>query len=173
MQLRDHLLTSVITGLARYPRSPGKALLVLLAGVVIDLDHFLVYALQTGDWTLAGALQYDQYRHTRPGEGDTRPRYGSLRSWLHRPELLLPLWWLARVLPILRPIALGITLHLLLDHRYLPEELLVLAQARGRCARCAQAARLKTRWAWQPEQGRRVLIAVCEACIEQHYSGVV
>jgi hypothetical protein len=174
MRLRNHLISSALVGLAGYPRSPKKALLVILAGVLIDFDHFAVYALHTGDWTVAGALHYDRYRHYRAGNGDTRPRYGSLRSWIHRPELILPpLWWLARNVPLLRPIAIGLTLHLVLDHRHWPEEAFVLIRARGHCERCQQAAPLKTRLVGPERNGRRPRMALCGSCIEQLYDGVV
>lgn len=166
MRLRDHVLGSVIVGLARYPRAPHKALLVVLAGVLIDIDHLVIYALRTGDWTISGALHYDRYRHRRPGPGDTRPRYGSMRSWLHRPVLVLPpLWWLAHQRPCLQPVALGLSLHLLLDHRLLPYELYARARARGRCQHCGQRAALQSRWSFQPTVGRRQMEVLCAECL--------
>jgi hypothetical protein len=116
MHLHTHLWTSTLTALLLYPRKPFQAALFTSAGVVIDLDHFLIYGWRTGDWSLVGALSYNRYRHRTIVPGDTRPRYGKLRSWLHQPLLMLPtIWTLTRWHSALRPIALGLTLHLALD----------------------------------------------------------
>lgn len=130
MRFRTHLLTSLAAGLALYPRRPAHAAALVLAGTLIDLDHLLLYALRTGDWSAVGALRYNRYRHYWRQAGDTRPRYGPLRSWLHEPWLVLPpLWSCAATYPALRPVALGLSLHMLLDHSYLPRRLLALAWA--------------------------------------------
>ncbi|HWQ14820.1 MAG TPA: hypothetical protein VNL77_18620 [Roseiflexaceae bacterium] len=137
MRLRTHLVTSALAGLALYPRSPRRAALMVLGGVLLDIDHFLLYALRSGDWSASGALHYDRRRHGPVRPGDTRPRYGSLRSAAHRPLLTLPLaWLLAAAFPALRPLAAGLTLHLALDV-YLPHyDLRIWRRARGRCERC-------------------------------------
>ena len=93
MRFRTHLLTSLAAGLALYPRRPAHAAALVLAGTLIDLDHLLLYALRTGDWSAVGALRYNRYRHYWRQAGDTRPRYGPLRSWLHEPWLVLPPGW--------------------------------------------------------------------------------
>ena len=74
MRLGTHLWTSALAGLVCYPRSPGRAALVLAGGVLIDVDHILLYMLQTGDYSLVGALVYDRYRNHPLRPGDTRPR---------------------------------------------------------------------------------------------------
>lgn len=116
MHLRTHLWTSALTALICYPRAPRQAALLALAGVLIDIDHLILYYFQTGDYSIIGALRYDRYRNRPVTPGDTRPRYGPLRSWLHQPALLLPpIWLLVWRWPALRPVALGVTLHLALD----------------------------------------------------------
>lgn len=108
MRLRTHLLTSSALGLALYPRRPERLAALVAAGTLIDLDHLVLYALRTGDWSAVGALRYNRYRGRRYTAGDTRPRYGSLRSWLHNPWLALPLAWAwAGACPAARPLALG------------------------------------------------------------------
>src|SRR5678809_250675 len=94
MRLRTHLLASTLFGIALYPRSPRRAALVALAGVAVDLDHYVLFALRSGDWNLIGALRYDRRRGRRVRPGDTRPRYGALRSIVHRAALTIPLAWL-------------------------------------------------------------------------------
>jgi hypothetical protein len=111
MRFRTHAITSALAGIALYPRSPLRAAAVLLSGTLIDLDHLALYSFQTGDWSMTGALAYDRYRHLIGVAGDTRPRYDGLRSWLHKPLVLLPpLWALAVGRPALRPVAIGAAL---------------------------------------------------------------
>jgi hypothetical protein len=137
MRLRTHLLASVLAGIALYPRSPGRAALMALGGVAVDLDHYLLFALRSGDWSPLGALRYDRRRGRPIQPGDTRPRYGSLRSIVHRAALTIPLAWLAaRQWPVLRPLAAGVTLHLIMDLPPLRFDWRVWRRARGHCERC-------------------------------------
>lgn len=156
MQIRTHMLASALAGIALYPRSPRRAALLALAGVLVDFDHYLVYALRSGDWNPAGALRYDR-RRTRPiRPGDTRPRYGPLRSRIHRARLSLPpLWLLSRRWPALRPILLGVALHLALDtYVMLSLDWRVWRRARGRCERCGVGGlALGVYYVRQPKRG--------------------
>lgn len=140
MRFRTHLISSLATGIMLYPRQPTAIAAVTLAGTLIDLDHLLIYIFQTGDWSLVGALRYNRYRNRIAGRGDHRPRYGSLRSWVHRPELLLPpLWALAARYALFRPIAVGLSLHLLLDHLGAPLRFTTTLLAQESCERCGRA----------------------------------
>src|SRR5689334_9024586 len=131
MRLRTHLLVSVVAAITIYPRAPRRAALLALSGVAIDLDHYLLYALRSGDWSPVGAVHYYRRRNRR---GDTLPDYGPLRSIVHRPELTIPLvWLLAHSWPALRPLAVGVTLHLLMDMSPLRFDWRVWRRARGRC----------------------------------------
>jgi hypothetical protein len=172
MRTRTHLWTSALAGLICYPRSPKRALLLTVCGVLIDLDHLVLYGLRTGDHSLIGALLYDRYRNRPARPGDTRPRYGSLRSWLHEPALLPPLLLLARYIPVLRPAAIGIALHLLLDHSYLPTSWRVARRARGRCELCGAHGRpLKHHTIIHPldggHRGSANLVALCKPCYKR------
>lgn len=167
MRFRTHLLTSAALGLTLYPRQPSRAALVVLAGTLVDVDHLLLYASHTGDWSVVGALRYDRYRHRRKGQGDTRPRYGSLRSWIHRPALVLPpLWALAWTRPALRPLVLGISLHLLLDHYDGPLRILALLRAAGRCEACSRRG-LRLTAHWSGRRGLARYVALCRVCGER------
>jgi hypothetical protein len=137
MRLRTHLLASALAGIAIYPRAPWRAALVAVAGVAVDLDHYLLYALRSGDWSLIGATRYDRRRNRPIRPGDTRPHYGSLRSIVHHTPLTIPLvWLLARRCAVLRPLAAGVTLHLLLDTSPLRFDWRVWRRARGHCECC-------------------------------------
>lgn len=164
MRSRDHLVLSAAAGLALYGWRPVPLAALIAAGTLLDGDHVLRYALVTGDWSAVGALRYDRYRHRRWQAGDNRPRYGSMRSALHRPWLVLPaLWGMALRYPGLRPIAYGISLHLLLDHLDSPQRLLAVARTRGVCPSCGRNdRRLGTDWGWR--NGKRYLLVACRAC---------
>jgi hypothetical protein len=137
MRFRAHLLAAAAVGALAYPRSPARAALVAAGGVLIDIDHYILYALRSGDWSLAGALGYEARRHTAQRRGDTRPRYGSLRSIAHQPLLTLPVaWLLALAWPALRPLALGLSVHLALDLHLPRFRRAVWRRAGGRCERC-------------------------------------
>ena len=165
MQFKAHLAASAALALALYPRRPLSAAALIGAGTLIDLDHLLLYALQTGDWTVSGALRYDRYRHRARVRGDSRPRYGSLRSLFHEPLLLLPtIWLLARRNPALLPAAIGLSLHLLLDYVYWPRDMLLRRRARGRCEVCGRAAGRRLRIRVYSEGGRRRLGVICPQC---------
>lgn len=164
MRFRTHLLSSLAVGLALYPLRPARLAALVAAGTLIDLDHLWLYSLRTGDWSPVGALRYNRYRHRRARAGDNRPRYGPLRSWLHLPLLVLPPCWAAAgAHPALRPLAVGLTLHLLLDYAHWPAYQGALLRARGVCPSCRRGG------------GRLYLIfsdetgsyqALCRACAQ-------
>lgn len=172
MHLRKHVQASLLAGLLAYPRSPQRMLLLTASGVLVDLDHLLMYCVRSGDWSISGALIYDRYRHHRLVRGDTRPRYGHMRSWVHHP-LLIPLSLAVAVRsPLLRPIALGTALHLCLDHLDLPQRLALHWRTRGRCENCGRrrqvAVRIMPR-STDPQlariQQRRIML--CQQCLKQ------
>lgn len=89
MRLRTHILTSGLLGVALYPRAPRKAALLLAGGVLLDADHYLLYALRSGNWNPLSALRYDRWRNQPSTIGDRRRRYGSLRSIFAQDYALL------------------------------------------------------------------------------------
>lgn len=171
MRFRTHLLTSAAAGLLLYPSRPARLAALVAAGTLIDVDHLVLYALQTGDWSVIGALRYDRYRHRGRGVGDTRPRYGSLRSWLHDPRFALPaVWTLAATRPALRPLALGLSLHLLLDHLDWPWRYMAVLRAGGVCQVCRRRGmRLVVHRSGR--RGRYMYQALCRACGDRAVSG--
>lgn len=158
-------------GLAVYRLKPEQLALTLAGGVLIDLDHLALYCLHTGDWSLAGALHYDRYRNLPPVPGDTRPRYGQLRSALHSPAFFTIALLCAYLIPRLRPAALGLALHFLLDFYDLPVRLQLLMRTRGRCEECgARQSKIYLLRSWK-EDGRRVRFThrvLCRCCFRQY-----
>jgi hypothetical protein len=155
MRLRTHILTSGLLGAALYWRSPCKAALLLAGGVLLDVDHYLLYGLRSGDWSLRGALRYDRWRNQPIAPGDTRRRYGSLRSIAHSVRFTLPLiWLLSWRWPALRPLSIGVTLHLTLDTSPLRLDWRVWRRAGGRCERCGrQGIKLSVHYVVPPRKG--------------------
>jgi hypothetical protein len=155
MRLRTHILTSALLGVTLYPRRPGKAALLLAGGVLIDADHYVLYALRSGDWSLFGALRYDRWRNQPIAPGDTRRRYGSLRSIFHSVRFTIPLiWLLGWRWPVLRPFAIGVTLHLALDTSPLRLDWRVWRRAGGCCERCGRRGlRLSIYYVTSPRKG--------------------
>jgi hypothetical protein len=137
MRFRTHLLSSLAAGVALYRRDWKKLALITIAGTLIDVDHFVLYAMRSGDWNPLGAVKYDKRRHKPIRRGDTKPRYGSLRSLAHRPWFTLPLTWLlAWRWPAVQPVAVGLSLHLALDAPFPSLDWRVWRRARGHCERC-------------------------------------
>ena len=140
MRLHIHILTSALLGTTLYPQEPRKAALLLAGGVLLDTDHYLLYALRSGNWNPLSALRYDRWRKQPIIAGDQRRRYGSLRSIFHTARITLPLvWLLAWRWPALRPLAIGVTLHLALDFSPLRLDWRVWRRAGGRCEGCGRA----------------------------------
>ncbi|MBO9319250.1 MAG: hypothetical protein J7460_09515, partial [Chloroflexus sp.] len=117
------------------------------------------------DWSVSGALHYNRYRNRLPQRGDNRPRYGSLRSWLHQPLLVVPaLWAFAQHHRWMRPLAAGVTLHLFLDHLAMPAIWVAYLHAGGRCVRCGSKQRVEVyRRQIQHRQGWQ-WVALCRRC---------
>lgn len=167
MRFRTHLITSALAGLALYPRRPARAAALVLAGTLLDVDHLLLYVARTGDWSVAGALRYDTYRHGQIRPGDTRPRYGPMRSWLHEPWLLLPpVWAAAARRPALRPLAVGLSLHMLLDHWDLPWRLGARVRAGDSCDSCRRRG-LRRRVHRSGRLGSYRYRLLCEPCADK------
>ncbi len=142
MRLRTHVLSSLLAGVALYPRAPRRVALLVAGGVGLDIDHYLIYALRSGNWNPLSAWRYDGWRHRARAASDTRRRYGPLRSAFHHAGVTLPIvWGLQLVWPVLRPLALGVTLHLALDLPFLRLDWRVWRRAAGHCERCGTTKR--------------------------------
>ncbi len=164
MRFRTHLISSLALGLALYPRRPARLAALVAGGTLIHLDHLLLYSLRSGDWSVVGALRYDGYRHRRARAGDARPRYGPLRSWLHEPLLLLPACWAtAAGRPALWPLALGLSLHLLLDYADWPARFSERLRAGGVCRACRRGGSPIT-IVYVGRRGPGAYRALCRTC---------
>ncbi len=168
MNFREHLISATLLAAGLYYRRPLAAALLIAGGVLIDVDHLVLYAIRTGDWSISGALCYNRYRNRPLLRGDNRPRYGSLRSWLHQPLLILPpLWALAHRLPWLRPLAIGVSLHLALDYLAWPRAMAAYLRTGGRCAQCGQQRRVTSYLRPRQPDRRLVWMPLCPRCADR------
>lgn len=116
--------------------TPPELGLFLVGGVLVDADHYLAYAVKTGDWSLLNAYRWHVQRV--PPTVRSRPRLHRIPLALdrHRPfhavlpiALLFLLAWtppprtrgrrlaaLTVLLPLLRPLAWGVLFHRLCDY---------------------------------------------------------
>jgi hypothetical protein len=176
MRFHTHLWTSALAGMLVYRRRPLRALALTLAGVLIDVDHYVLYARKSGDWTPWGALHYNSYRHRPGGLRDPRPRYGSLRSKAHHPGFGLALGLLAWRWHRLRPLALGVALHLALDWSHAPSQWRRFWRAGWRCSLCGSSRKLRVHaivhrldGGRRDEQNLTVLCGSCAKAAERYY----
>jgi hypothetical protein len=176
MRYEVHALASAAVGALIYRRNWRKILATTLGGVIIDVDHIVLYAMRSGDWSLDGALRYDRFRHQRIRRGDTRTRYGSLRSVVHQPRFTLPLLaLLALAWPRLRPFALGIALHLALDVHLPHYDWRAWQRAAGRCEGCGVAGlEREVYYRVSPKRGGSRLalnnrVVWCASCMRDAY----
>ena len=110
---KQHAAYGAVAALAMAPWLRRRSLTVWAASVLIDVDHYLWYVVQRGDWSLPRAYHF--FRHQRdtqlrrPGAdlSDARP--------FHGPWPVTALALAAWRLPILRPILFGVLVHSLLD----------------------------------------------------------
>lgn len=176
MRLQTHIMTSALLGAVLYRRHPSRAGLLALGGVLLDADHYLLYALRSGDWNPLGALRYDRWRHAPRDARDMRRRYGPLRSVAHQPWLTLPIaWGLSWRWPALRPAAIGVTLHLALDLPFMQLDGRIWRRAAGRCERCgARGRRRQIVYLLPPRHGGARWDAAnraawCRRCVREVY----
>ena len=118
-----HLASAVLAGAAL--RAAGwswPALASFAAGaVLIDVDHYLSYAWCTGDFSLWRAYRYHRARVPRPESVRLTFRWRlpplvERGRPLHMPPALAGLALAAARVPRLRPLALGVALHRVLDY---------------------------------------------------------
>jgi hypothetical protein len=104
-----HAAYGAVASLLAAPWLRQRALALWAGSVVIDVDHYLWYAVNLHDLSLPNAYRY--FRRVRDGEtvrdGDARPLHGPINlGWM----ALLAWRW-----PAFRPVFYGIALHSLLD----------------------------------------------------------
>lgn len=90
--------------------------------VLIDVDHYLSYALREGDWSLRNAYRFHRGRVPPFRRWGFRPRAPSLWAEAHRPfhplAVLAAAFALGARWPLVRALAWGMILHRATDYLY-------------------------------------------------------
>lgn len=114
--------TTMMLPLARRGWSLIALTSFLGAAVLIDVDHYLGYAWQTGDFSLRRAYAFHRRRHRHPLRWRFHPHWPVLGfetgRVFHSVPVLLALWAAATRWPQLRPIAGGALFHRLQDEAW-------------------------------------------------------
>jgi hypothetical protein len=62
MEMNVHLLTSVVLAIVLYPVFGWVSVFVVVGGFLVDFDHYLLYIIRTGDWSLKKSIIYYRKR---------------------------------------------------------------------------------------------------------------
>ena len=95
---------------------PVAAILGFFAGsILIDVDHYLSYVVETGDWSLRRAYEYHRAAYRKPRRGEFHPHWPPLgitkHRFLHGTPVLALVFLVAWRWPALRPVAWGMLFH--------------------------------------------------------------
>lgn len=107
MRVRDHIALSTAATALLGPWLGRDVLSVWAGGVLIDADHYLWFCLSERRLNPSAAVRL--FNEAQP------PRHPATRS-LHRPSTLLALLLVSIRRPRVLPLAVGMGLHVALDH---------------------------------------------------------
>jgi hypothetical protein len=164
VRVRDHVLIST-AGAALAAPSLGRGALSLWAGgVLIDADHYAWFCLRHRRLSLQAAVRF--FNQADP------PQHPATRA-LHAPAAVLSVVLIGLGWRRLRPVALGMGLHVALDAYHLAR----MARARSaalardgyRCRACGAQAPPVTAHVWRqprllPSYRHRNLVSLCRRC---------
>jgi hypothetical protein len=111
MTLGRHLVyTGAVAAVLLPFRSWEEILLFTAAGILIDVDHYPVYAMRRSDRSLRGMFRF--YEELQEVERNI-PYFGL--CLFHTADVLLLVGVFAWFFPLFRPVVAGMLFHLLLD----------------------------------------------------------
>jgi hypothetical protein len=168
MRVRDHIVLST-TGAALLHRALDRGAVGFWAGgVLVDVDHYLWFAVRERRWNPLAAMRFFNEAHA--------PQHASTRS-LHTPIALLALVVLGVRRPALLPLVLGMVLHLALDacHEARMDAARTMALRRDAfacqaCGRRAAEAHLRQQPWLLPSYKPQNLVSLCGPCHEAAHS---
>jgi len=166
VRVRDHLALSTLAAAALYPIVKRKALIPWAASVLIDVDHYAWFTVESGSLNLIEAVRF--FNQAQP------PQHLSTRR-LHSPDVLLALmvaghWWRP-----LRLVGYGIAFHVALDvtHSAMNGRARRRALARDQytCRRCGARDETVVAHIWRqppllPSYRTNHLVSLCGSCHE-------
>lgn len=166
MRVRDHILLSTAAAAVLAPRLGRDAAGVWAGGVLVDVDHYLWFCARHRRLSPRAAARFFNAAHP--------PQTSATRA-LHHPLSVAAVLALAVRLRRLRPLALGVSIHVGLDlhHEACMSRARSKALARDRysCRSCgAQTPHLDTHLVRQPwllpNYGMGNVVALCDRCHE-------
>jgi hypothetical protein len=166
MRVRDHLVVSTL-GAALLAHRAGRAAVGLWAGgVLIDADHYFWFCLSHHTVSTRRAIRFFNDAHP--------PQHAGTRA-LHSPGALALAGGLALRRARLRPVALGMGMHVLLDACHETRMKRARAAALRRddfaCQACGSRAGDVGTHVWHqprlmPSYATRNLVSLCPSCHE-------
>jgi hypothetical protein len=174
VRVRDHIFLSTTAAALLAPTLGLRAVGVWAGGVLIDVDHYLWFCVRHHDLSVAAAMRFFDGAHPP----QTRPT-----RILHHPMTVLSVLIVASRQRWLRPLAIGMSLHVGLDKQYERRMKRARAQALERdrfsCQACgARTTQIDTHLFHQPpvlpSYRSRNLVSLCPPCHDVvHASPVV
>lgn len=172
MRVRDHVLISTAGAVLAAPFIGRGALNLWAGGVLIDADHYVWFCLRQRRLNPLAAVNF--FNQARP------PQHPATRA-LHAPATLAAVVLLGLRRRQLRPIALGMGLHVALDAHHIAHMDRARAAALARdgysCQVCGTAAPPIDAHVWRqpgllPSYRARNLISLCGRCHEAAHARV-
>jgi hypothetical protein len=170
VRVRDHILLSTAGAALLSPRLGAGAAGLWAGGVLVDVDHYVWFCIRHHRLSPCAAAQF--FNAAEP------PQTSATRV-LHHPMTLLATAGLAVRRRALRPLALGMTLHVGLDihHEVHMKRARSRALARDRCScqacgtqTCQVGTHVFTQPWLLPSYGAQNVISLCSACHEHAHA---
>jgi len=111
MEIRTHFIISTIIAIILFPFYEWLVLLIILGGVLVDIDHYLDYVIRLKKYNIKRAMKY--YR-TIALEKDMH-LYRKITRIFHTIEFLILIFILAFFSRYILLVGIGIYIHFLLD----------------------------------------------------------
>ena len=106
MDIKDHLIVSIILTIALIPFFGWFSLLALIGGVLVDVDHYLWHIVNKK--TLSIRKAYHFMKHTNHANSNMTLIFHNVEFWIAKAILTY-------FFPVLLPLLLGIAVHMSLD----------------------------------------------------------
>lgn len=110
MYVKDHFIVSVILGILLFPIFKWNVLLILVGGVLIDIDHYLLYYMKFKKFDLIRGYKYFKK--------DCWKELINSLSIFHTVEVLILMIILSLYYRIIILILIGMVSHLIMDAIY-------------------------------------------------------
>lgn len=110
-----HFLYSLAISLVLYPLLKEHTLIFFAATILVDFDHYFIYAIKKNDLSLRNAYLFLKNLERKQKNPEFKGRYTFFLCALHTAEFMLLLFLLSFLNKIVLVIFLAFVLHLFLD----------------------------------------------------------